>query len=124
MRLGQLQGLYGMENLGDRSAATRSYQSAAAILEPLVGQREPDPRDALTLADVLVRLEMLSAGGAEGPNVRRARGLIESLPADVRASRRAGDIEGALWSHIAARQVAAKDYAAARISVWQSDAGS
>ena len=57
-----------------------------------------------------------SAGGAEGPNVRRARGLIESLPADVRASRRAGDIEGALWSHIAARQVAAKDYAAARIS--------
>ena len=116
MRLGQLQGLYGMENLGDRSAATRSYQSAAAILEPLVGQREPDPRDALTLADVLVRLEMLSAGGAEGPNVRRARGLIESLPADVRASRRAGDIEGALWSHIADQQVAAKDYAAARIS--------
>jgi eukaryotic-like serine/threonine-protein kinase len=115
LRLGQLQGVPGLENLGDRGAATRTFDKAAAVLDPVVRSRPAqDSRATLLLADILLQLEGLERATSDGQRLQRARQLIETLPADVRGSTWALGLETKLWHEFANRHVAAKDYPKAR----------
>ena len=115
LRLGQLQGAPGVENLGDRDAASRTFEKAAAVLDP-VARSGPasDPRPTLLLADILLRLEGLDRAKSDGARLQRARELIETLPADTRGSTWALSLETKLWHQLGGRHVAAKDYTKAR----------
>jgi non-specific serine/threonine protein kinase/serine/threonine-protein kinase len=114
LRLGNLQGSPGFENLGDRAAAKRSIETAAALLEPLASGADPDPQDRLKLADILLSLHSLAAGASKSSNLQRAKVLLEGVPGDMRAGAYGLALEALLWHYIALQHTAAKDYPRAR----------
>jgi non-specific serine/threonine protein kinase/serine/threonine-protein kinase len=114
-RLAQLQGFEGMENLGDRETARRSYSKAAALLLPIVDTPTADPSDRATLAGVWLRLgDFERDRGVQMDYLHRARALIESLSPDARNQIKIQKIETLLWFTIGNHAVDAKDYNGAR----------
>jgi non-specific serine/threonine protein kinase/serine/threonine-protein kinase len=84
LRPGKLQGSPGFENLGDRTVAKRSIETAAALLEPLASGADSDPQDRLKLTDILLSLHSVAAGTSKPSHLRRAQVLVEGLPGEVR----------------------------------------
>lgn len=109
-RLGQIQGMAGIENLGDRVAAKRSYENALLLLDPLAARTDPDPQDVLGVTNARLRLAGLTEDPEQRAHVERARAVLEGLPPDVRARPQSLSLESALWDQLALQHVRAKDY--------------
>ena len=113
-RLGQLQGFPGIENLGDRAAAKRSYENALALLAPLARRADPHPQDRLGVLNAHLRLGGLSENAEKRSHFERAQALLEGLPAEMRNLRQTLALEGSLWHALGGQHTAAKDYVKAR----------
>ena len=131
IRLGQVQGAPGVENLGDRGAAKRSYEKVLTLLEPLAARPDADPHDSLGVIEARLGLDLLAARDPPHADLEHARALLEALPAEVRARPRSLTLEGALWNQIALQHLRVKDYPKLRDArrhqlraaeaVWRSD---
>jgi tetratricopeptide (TPR) repeat protein len=112
-RLGQLQGLDGLPNLGDRAAARRSFERAAALFESFdlpamdvnarVGAIDAYLGLALSDADKTSRTIPLS----------KARALLERLSREAPSDLRVLMAAMVVWFHIGNDQESSKDYDAA-----------
>jgi tetratricopeptide (TPR) repeat protein len=130
-RLGQIQGVPGIENMGDPGAAKRSYEKALMLLEPLAGRPDPDPQDTFGVINARLRLGVLSEDGDQRAHLDEARALLEGLSPDLRARPQSLTLEGILWNALATQHLRVKDYAKLRDArqnqlrvaeaVWQAD---
>jgi eukaryotic-like serine/threonine-protein kinase len=130
-RLGQIQGVEGLENLGNRAAAKRSYEKALMLFEPLAARTDADAQD--TFGAIKARLRLADFGtDAERPaHIDEARAMLEALPAEVRARPQSLALDGILWNQLAAQHLRVKDYPKLRDArrqqlrvaeaAWQSD---
>jgi tetratricopeptide (TPR) repeat protein len=97
-RVGTVQGVPNVANLGDRSGALTSLRKSVGLLTPVVGRADP-PRDAaLDLGRILLTLSNLArpmghtdeALSAVRQSIKIARGLVSRNPADDDARRLLG----------------------------------
>jgi tetratricopeptide (TPR) repeat protein len=116
-RLGQVQGVGGLPNLGNPEAAKASYEKSVSILRAGTVAASPlDDNDRLILAEGHVRLaELEDDGSLRDVHLREARTLLDArtAPADVKALVAALT----LWTAIATFETDAKDYRAAKVSL-------
>ena len=130
-RLGQIQGVPGIENLGDPAAAKRSYEKALMLLEPLAARPDPDPQDTFGVINARLRLGVLSEDGEQRAHFDAAQALLEGLSSDLRARPQSLTLEGILWNQLASQHLRVKDYPKLRDArrqqlrvaeaVWQAD---
>jgi non-specific serine/threonine protein kinase/serine/threonine-protein kinase len=108
-RLAQLQGESGFPNLGDRTAARRSLEQAAALFESL-----PEPLDADTavgLAETYLSLHRSSDNkGPDNTYRAKAEALLTRLLQQAPMNPRVQATAAAFWSAIGNEQEAARDF--------------
>jgi non-specific serine/threonine protein kinase/serine/threonine-protein kinase len=117
LELSQVQGSYGLNNLGDHQATRATLFKAIGLLEPVASATTGNLEDRLTLALCLVRLTDTDATPAEADaHLARSRAIMEAFTPFERTAPSAIMVEQALWSKIGAGQQAAHDFQGARIS--------
>jgi non-specific serine/threonine protein kinase/serine/threonine-protein kinase len=76
-RVGEVQGLPGAPNLGDRQGGLASLRKAVALLDPLVSGHVPDDQAALALGQARYALSRIAnAAGARDEALEAARGAV------------------------------------------------
>ena len=108
-RLAQVQGQAGFPNLGDRAAARRGLEQAAALFEAL-----PEPLDAdagVGLAETYLALHREGGGRTpDGPYRAKAEALLNRFLAVAPSNPRVQATAASFWFSIANDQETAKDF--------------
>ena len=119
IKLGTVQGLSGLPNLGDQVAMRASYTKAIRILEPIVASDRVSADDRARLALALIRVADLEKTntGEDAANRERAKALLDGLSPAQRAQPFASSVLQVVLEDFASARINAQDYAGARAAL-------